>query len=348
MTAIYPLQILLTSLAGWMNQRQGEVLEYLIEENRVLREQLKGRKLRLTNDQRCRLAAKGKPLGRRLLMQVANIVTPDTILRWHRRLISAKWNYPAKRVGRPGLMKEIRALIVRFATENSNWGYCRIEGALRNLGHRVAPSTIRKVLKENGIRPAPDRHTSWGSFLRTHWGAIAATDFFTAEVWTPRGLKTYYVLFMMDLQTRRVHIAGVTRNPTDIFMGHAALASLGFLEGVRYLIHDRDRKFSLRFRIVMEDARIKLIRTPYMGPNANAYAERFVRSIKEECLHRVILFGEAHMRHVLEQYLAHYNCERNHQGLGNELIDGAPQVGGGPVECAERLGGLLKYYHRAA
>jgi len=245
MAEIYPLQLLIASVAGWMNQRQGEVLEYLIEENRVLREQLKGRKLRLTDDQRRRLAAKGKRLGRRLLMKVATIVTPDTILRWHHRLIAAKWTFPSKRVGRPGIMKEIRALIVRFARENCGWGYCRIEGALRNLGHRVAPSTIRKVLIEHGIRPAPDRHTSWSTFLRAHWGAIAGTDFFTTEVWTPNGLKTYYVLFLIDLKTRRVHIAGVTRNPADMFMADAADASLGFLRTTRFLIHDRDTKFSL-------------------------------------------------------------------------------------------------------
>ena len=140
MAEIYPLQILIASLAGWMNRRQSEVLEYLIEENRVLKEQLKGRALRLTDDQRRRLAAKGKRIGRRLLMQVATIVTPDTILKWHRQLIRAKWTFEAKRVGRPGLMKEIRELIVRFAKENCGWGYCRIEGALRNVGHRVSPS----------------------------------------------------------------------------------------------------------------------------------------------------------------------------------------------------------------
>jgi len=175
MAHIYPLQILIASLAGLINRRQAEVLEYLIEENRVLREQFKGRALRLTDDQRRRLAAKGKKIGRRLLMQVATIVTPDTILRWHNRLIRAKWTFPAKRVGRPGLMKEIRALIVRFAKENCGWGYTRIEGALRNVGHRVAPTTIRNVLKANGIKPAPDRPTSWRTFLKTHWDQIAAT-----------------------------------------------------------------------------------------------------------------------------------------------------------------------------
>ncbi|MFT4710825.1 MAG: hypothetical protein ACJAZ8_000887 [Planctomycetota bacterium] len=161
MAHIYPVHILITSLAGLINRLQAEVLEFLIEENRVLKEQLKGRRIRLSDDQCRRLAAKGKRIGRRLLMQVAAIVTPDTILRWHRSLIAAKWTYLSKRVGRPGLMKEIRALIIRFAQENRGWGYCRIKSALRNVDHRVAPSTIRNVLKAHGIKPAPDRPTSW-------------------------------------------------------------------------------------------------------------------------------------------------------------------------------------------
>ncbi len=222
MAHIYPLHILIASLAGLINRRQAEVLEYLIEENRVLKEQLKGRRIRLSDGQRRRLASKGKRIGRRLLMQVTTIVTPDTILRWHRRLIAAKWTYPSKRVGRPGLMKEIRGLIIRFAQENSGWGYCRIEGALRNVGHRVAPTTIRNVLKAHGIKPAPDRPTSWRAFIRSHWDQIAATDFFTIDVWTATGLRTYYVLFMIELSTRRVHLAGITRHPNDMWIGHAA------------------------------------------------------------------------------------------------------------------------------
>ena len=146
-----------------------------------------------------------------------------------------------------------------------------------------------------------------------------------------------------------MHLAGVTRNPADMFMGRAAESALGFLSGCRYLIHDRDTKFSLRFRIVLEAAGIELIRTPFQAPNANAYAERFVRSIKSECLDRMILFGERHLRRALDQFLAHYHCERNHQGLGNELIQRPSSPNGeGPVECTERLGGLLNFYHRAA
>jgi hypothetical protein len=175
---------------------------------------------------------------------------------------------------------EISALIVRFARENCGWGYCRIEGALRNVGHRVAPTTIRKVLKEHGIKPAPDRPTSWRAFLKSHWNQIAGTDFFTTQVWTATGLKTYHVLFLIELDTRRVHLAGITRHPNDMWMGFAAERAARFLRGRRFLVCDRDSEFRYRFKIVLEAAGIKLVKTPYQAPNANAHAERFVRSIK--------------------------------------------------------------------
>ena len=153
---LYPLQVLLVALAGWISRRQQEVVAYLVEENRVLKQQLGKKRLRLTDDQRRRLAAKGKKLGRQVLNDVATIVTPDTLLRWHRQLIARKWTYPRCSIGRPGVMQEIAQLIVRMATENPSWGYCRIQGALKNLDHRVAASTIAKVLKEHGIPPAPE------------------------------------------------------------------------------------------------------------------------------------------------------------------------------------------------
>ena len=245
-------------------------------------------------------------------------------------------------------MKKIRELIVRFARENSGWGYCRIEGALRNVGHRVAPSTIRNVLKQHGIAPAPDRPTTWRAFLKSHWNQIAGTDFFTVEVWTATGLKTFYVLFMIELDTRRVHLGGITRHPNDLYMGYAAERPASFVKGRRFLICDGDSKFRYRFKIVMEAAGIKLIKTPYQAPNASAHAERFIRSIKHECLDRMILFGEGHLQRVLDEYLTHYNHERNHQGIGNNLINARLKVGTGPIECNERLGGLLMYYRRAA
>ena len=168
-------------------------------------------------------------LGRRLLIRIASLVTPDIILRWHRRLIAAKWTYPGAGTGGPGVMKKIRRLIVRMATENSSWGYCRIQGSLQNLGHRVSPSTVRNVLKENGIRHAPNRPTTWGTFLKAHWGQIVSTDFFSVEVWTKRGLRTHYVLFFLDLETRRVHFGGLTKHPNDDFMAQAALGLSRFL-----------------------------------------------------------------------------------------------------------------------
>ena len=166
MTGTIHLQLLLATFAGWVGRQQADVIAYLIEENRILKQQLEsgGRRLRFTDDQRRRLAAKGKPLGRKALSKIATIVTPDTILAWHRRLIAAKWTYPRKGVGRPGVMKEIRELVVRMAEENPSWGYTRIQGALKHLDHRVARSTIAKVLKEHGIQPSPNRPMSWKTF----------------------------------------------------------------------------------------------------------------------------------------------------------------------------------------
>jgi putative transposase len=176
------LRILLVTLAGWVNRHQLEVIAYLREENRVLKEQRGGRRLQLTDAQRRRLAVNGHRLGRQTLRGVATLVTPDTILRWHRQLIAHKWTAVRRRVGRPGVLRETRELTVRMARENPTWGYRRIQGALRNLGHRVARSTVATILQAHGIGPVPERPMSWRTFLAAHWGAIAAADFFTTEV----------------------------------------------------------------------------------------------------------------------------------------------------------------------
>ena len=192
------LQLLLATFAAWANRQQSGVIAYLIEENRVLKEQLEsgGKRLRLTDDQRRRLAATGKPLGLKALQRIATIVTPETILAWHRRLISGKWTYSRKRMGRPGVMREIREMTVRMAEENSSWGYARIQGALTHLDHRVARSTIAKILKDHGIKPSPDRPMSWTTFVRSHAHLIAAADFFVTEAWTVRGLVRHFTLFL--------------------------------------------------------------------------------------------------------------------------------------------------------
>jgi transposase InsO family protein len=353
MPELFSLQLLLATFGGWVNRQQTEAIDYLVEENRVLKEQLGGKRLRLTNDQRRRLAAKAKMLGRRLLGHIATIVTPDTILRWHRQLIAAKWTYPSSRIGRPGIMKGIRELIVRLATDNSSWGYCRIQGELRKLNHRVAPSTIAKTLKEHGIRPAPERSTSWRTFLCSHADVIAGIDFFTVEVWTKRGLLTHYVLFLVHHASRAVHIAGITPHPDAAFMAQVArnLTAIDpeFMRGVRYLIHDRDCKFTAQFKSILEDAGIKLVPICYQAPNMNSICERWVLSVKSECLDRIILFGCTHLERCLAEYADHYHLDRPHQGLGNVLITPAPKSNSdGEIIESERLGGLLRSYQRAA
>jgi len=347
------LRLVLAALVGWLDQRQQAAVAYLIEENRILRGHVRGR-IRLTDEERRRLAVHGHRLGRRRLRDVATIVTPDTILRWHRRLVAQKWTYAKRRGGRPGVLAEIRRLVVRMAEENPTWGYTRILGALKNVGHRVSRSTIARILKAHGIPPVPERPTSWQTFLQAHWGAIAGADFFTTEVWTWRGLVTYYTVFVIDLASRRVQIVGSSPFPNDMFMRQVCrtltAADEGPLVGHRVLICDRDAKWSAPVRARLGEAGIRVVQTPYQAPNANAYAERFVRSIKEECLHRVIPFGERHLRQTIAEYVEHYHRERNHQGIENELIEG-PSVADGQLGCIRRrprLGGLLNYYCRAA
>ena len=218
MIDVSAFQMLLLTVTSWLDQREREVLAYLIEENRVLRRQLGGRRLRLTDDDRRKLAARAYRLGRQALREVATIVTPDTLLRWHRQLIARKWTYAKHGPTRRGVVTEIRELIRRMAEENPSWGYTRIQGALKNLGHRVGRSTIARILRTAGIPPAPERPTSWQTFLRAHWGEIAAADFFTTEVWTWHGLVTFYTVFVIDLASRRVQILGSTPHPDETFM----------------------------------------------------------------------------------------------------------------------------------
>ena len=330
MIGVSALQMLLGALTGWLDRREREVIGYLIAENRLLRRQLQGQRLRLTDDDRRQLAARAFRLGRQALRQVATIVTPETLLRWHRQLIARKWTYAKPRSGRRAVLAEIRGLVVRMAEENATWGYTRIQGALKNVGHRVGRSTIARILKAHGLPPVPARPTSWQTFLRAHWGVIAGSDFFTTEVWTWRGLVTYYTVFVIDLASRRVQIVGSTPFPHDLFMRQVArtltTADDGLLVGHRVLICDRDAKWSAPVRECLREAGVRVVQTPFQAPNANAYAERFVRSIKHECLNRVIPFGVGHLRRTIAEFVEHYHGERNHQGLANELIEGAPAI----------------------
>ncbi|MFT4843306.1 MAG: putative transposase [Planctomycetota bacterium] len=351
----HALQFLLATLAGWVNRQQTQAIDYLIEENRVLKEQLGDKRPRLTDDQRRRLAAKGKPLGRRLLDKVATIVTPDMIMRWHRRLIAEHHTYPhITRVGRPGLMKAIRELIVSMATENSSWGYLRIRGELKKVGHRVAKTTIATTLKNNGIAPSPDRPTTWSTFLKSHADVIGAADFFTIDVWTKRGLVTHYVFFVIHHATRMVEIAGVTPNPNSACMAQVARNLTdqvdGFLRDMKYLILDNDALYTKQFVRILKDAGTEVVHTAIQAPNMNSLAERWVLTAKSECLNKMILFGEQHLRRTLSAFVDHYHQDRPHQSLDNNPIQ--PRPGEPPTEgeivVDERLGGLLRSYRRSA
>ncbi len=247
-------------------------------------------------------------------------------------------------------------MVLRMARENTSWGYDRIQGALANLGHIIAPNTVKNILKRHGIEPAPERgkRTCWKRFLKAHWDVMAATDFFTVEVWTSRGLMTYYVLFVMRLKTRSVQIVGVTTAPNGAYMKQVARnltdVSDGFLLHSRYLIMDPDTKYTQEFRDSLDREGVKPVRCPARAPNCNAFAERFVRSIKDECLDRMILFGEASLRRALREYVAHFRSERNHQGVGNRLLEPCATVGSNdePIQCRERLGGMLNFYYSEA
>ena len=351
-----PLTFFLLLFSGWVNRHQQAMIDYLLEENRVLRAAYGLRRLRLTDDQRRRLAVKGHVLGRRHLAAIAGIVTPDTILRWYRRLVATKYDSLKTRgPGRPTTKPDIAALVVRMANENPTWGYTRIRGGLKHLGHDLARNTIKAILKDHGIEPAPERRTKmpWKTVLAAHWDALAAADFFTVEVLTMAGLVRYVVLFVMKLKTRTVEVAGITRQPGGSWMTQVARnltdADDGFLRGMEYLILDRDPLYTAAFRDLLRDSGVKPLLLPARSPNLNAFAERFVGSIKSECLDRIVPLGEKHLRAAVRAFVDHYHEERPHQGLGNELI--APKttsLGPGPVRCRERLGGVLKFYDREA
>ena len=352
---VAPWHIVVVMLSGWIHREQQKVIDYLREENKVLREQLGGGRIWFSDDQRRRLAAKGRELGSKTLKDLGCIVTPDTILRWYRKLIAKKYDGTLRRgPGRPGKAGEVCDLVVRMAKENPSWGYTRIRDAMGNLGHEIGRTTVQKILKENGIEPAPERRkrTSWKAFLKSHWEALAACDFFTVEVLTLGGMTRYHVFFVMELATRRVEIAGIVHQPHGEWMIQVARNLVdyvdGFLNDKKYLILDRDPLFTAQFRKTLRQESVESVRLPSRSPNLNAFAERFVRSIKHECLDKMILFSEESLPYVIREYMEHYNKERNHQGLGSRIIYPQFEVGAGGIGRRQRIGGLLNYYCREA
>src|ERR1022692_1412531 len=351
------LALLVASMGCWLERQAAAQIEYLKAENRLLRARLGRRRLVFTDSERRTLAALAKEIGSKVLRDLDPLVSPATLLRWHRDLIARKWTFLERRSpGRPGTRIDIEQLVVRMASENPGWGYTRIHGALLNLDIEVGRGTIRRILKDHLIEPAPDHghRVPRSVFLKAHWKAIAASDFFTVEVWSWRGLITHYVLFVIDLATRRVVIGGITTNPNEAWMLQMARSLTdgenGVLLGKRHLIVDRDNKYSTAFRTFMAREGIEVIRLPPRSPNLNASAERFVRSVKSECLSKLMPIGALMLRRALHEYMEHYHRERNHQGLGNQLI--APvlirQSQSERIDRRSRLGGMLNFYERAA
>ncbi len=348
---------ILAYITGTVDQELLLRNEYLAAENGILKAQLKGC-LRLSDAERAKLGEIGHRLGRKSLSEVATTALPNTILAWYRRLVAHKFDGSKERrtPGRPRIDREVEELIVRMAEENRSWGYDRIVGALANLGHEVSDQTVGNVLRRHGVPPAPARKqtTTWAAFIRTHLAVLAGTDFFTVEVLTLRGLVTYYVLFFIHLESRKVDIAGITVHPNEQWMQqmarNATMEGCGTLRDCRYLLHDRDTKYTISFRAIIESGQVKTLPLPARSPNLNAYAERWVRSVKEECLSKIILFGERSLRRALSEYVAHYHAERNHQGKSNVLLfcRATETRRAEPVQCRERLGGILNYYHQEA
>src|SRR5947208_5455693 len=243
------------------------------------------------------------------------VVTPQTLLRWHRELVRRKWTQARRSPGRPPVDRRMRELVLRVAGENPGWGYPRIAGELRKLGLRVSPSTIRRILLANRLGPAPRRSgPSWQQFLRQQAASMLACDFFTVETIS---LRRFYVLFFIELGSRRVHLAGCTTNPTGGWVTQQArnLSFTGLFERTRFLIHDRDSKFTAAFGEVFRSEGIRVIHTPIRATQATAYAERFVRTIRRECLDWLLILGRRHLEPVLRAYTIHYNRERPHRGL---------------------------------
>jgi putative transposase len=278
-------------------------------------------------------------------------VTPQTLLRWHRELVRRRWAQTRRTPGRPPVERGVRELVLRLARENPRWGYPRIAGELLKLGVRVSPSTVRRLLLAAGLKPAPRRAgPSWRGFLRQQAASMLACDFFTVETIT---LRRYYVLFFIELGSRRVHLAGCTSNPTGAWVTQQArnLSFTGLLERMRFLIHDRDSKFTHAFDEIFRSEGIRVIHTPIRAPQANAYAERFVLTVRAECLDWLLIIGRRHLEHVLRSYTIHYNRERPHRGLAlltPESRDATDPPSVDTIERRDRLGGLIHEYRSAA
>ena len=350
---------LLTLLTRLMDKKHVQTIEYLKEENRILRELIHdkygAKRILLTDRQRKRLAAKAKPLGRKGLEETTDLFCPATILGWYRKLIARKFDGSENRKGSsPKVSQEKIDWVLKMAKENPFWGAGRISNYMKYLDMPIGKTTVWRIMEDHGFCPDPKirKKNDWNGngFIKSHFDVLTATDFFTVELLTRRGLVTCMVLFVIDISTRKVNIAGIKTDPdskwTDQIARNLVDCEEGFLKDKTHLIRDRDSRFAGKFDKILGDSGVKVIKTPKQSPNLNAYFERFVQTIKHECLNHLILTNEKQLRYVVEQFIEYYHQERPHEGLGGKCIDPMPQDYGGEIIQFERLGGLLKSYRR--
>jgi transposase InsO family protein len=284
------------------------------------------------------------------------LVTPATLVRWHRELVARRWTYPRTGRGQQGLPLEVVDLVVRMARENPRWGYVRIVGECRKLGIRVSATSVRRILRRHHLGPAPRRSgPSWTAFLRAQAGGMLACDFLTVET---VGLTRLYVLFVVEIECRRVHLAGITAHPTGAWVTQVARNLLMDLDDhahrFRFLIRDRDAKFTPAFDAVFGAAGVETVKIPPRAPRANAYAERWVRTVRSECLDWTLIWNRRHLQRILTRYLEHYNTARPHRGLDLDAPMPAPMAtvtelpAVRRVERVDVLDGLIHEYRRAA
>ena len=323
---------LLVALAGYINRQRQDLIAYLQEENRVLRESLGNERIVLNDAQKRRLATAAVKLGRKVLHECAMLFTPETLIRWHKLLVARKYDGSGKRGPKPKKANEVRDLVLKMKAENESWGYGHIHGELKCLGFQVSWQTVRRIMIEHNLieDPKHKKRMNWTTFIRSHLESLAACDFFSIEAWTLKGLQRFLVYFVIDVSSRRVHIAGIDRAPDEEWMFQEARnltdPEHGFLKDKRFMIHDRDSLYTKQFKATLKVGGVRTLKIPKQRSNLNAHSERFVQSIKVECLDKMILFGEKHVRYVVEQYVAHYHLERPHQGLGNSWWSDRPTI----------------------
>ena len=350
---------LVTYLAYCIDKELYKAIDYLREQVRVLVEQQEkhNKRILLTNSQRMRVAAKAKRLSRKMLEQCTVLFTPDTVLGWFRKLIAEKYDGSENRktVGRPRITEEIVNLVIQFKKENPRWGYQKITDQIVYLGYKISKSTVKNILIENGYDPEPDLtvKSTWHEFIKSHWEVLTACDFFTVELLVGRKLIRCTIFFVIELSTRKVFFAPIKLQPDGDYMKQIARILTdyenGFLNSKKYLIHDRDPLYKTKeFHQILIFSGIKPVKLPPRSPDLNPYAERFVKSVKSECLNYLILSSVEQLEYVLKNYCDYYHHERIHQSLGR-IIEPIHRIDdSAEIACIERLGGLLKSYHRLA